>query len=109
MTPVWLFAFALSVTAATPNPQLAIAEDHLAQVRYAEAEKALVLARAIPNNPRVTLLRILELQGIVAATLGNAPKAKTFFQAMLSLDPERKLPEGLPPRVRTPFYEAKGM
>ncbi len=109
MTPVWLFAFALSVTAATPNAQLAAAEDHVAQVRYTEAEKALGLARAVPNNPRPTLLRILELQGIVAATLGNAPKARTFFQSMLSLDPERKLPDGLPPRVRTPFYEAKGM
>jgi hypothetical protein len=106
MTPVWLFA--LIVTGA-PNPHLTAAEDHVAQVRYSEAEKSLGIARAQPKNPRETLLRILELQGIVAATLNQAPKARGYFQHMLSLDPERKLPEGLPPRVRTPFYEAKGM
>lgn len=55
------------------------------------------------------LLRILELQGSVGATLGQGAKARGFFQTLLTLDPEHKLPEGLPPRVRTPFYEAKGM
>ena len=106
MTLVWIIA---GLTAATPAPQLAVAEDLVAQVRYADAEKALVIARAQPDNSRETLLRILELQGIVAATLGQPPKARTFFQMMLLLDPSHKLPEGQPPRVKTPFYEAKGM
>lgn len=106
MTPVWLFAL---VVAASPNPPLTAAEDSVAQVRYAEAEKQLAVARALPNNTRDTLLRIIELQGIVAATLGQGPRARTHFQQLLSLDPGRKLPDGLPPRVRTPFYEAKGM
>lgn len=106
MTPVW---FLPCLFAATPNAPLATAEDLVAQVRYADAEKPLAAARAVPENPRETLLRILELQGVVAATLNNPQKARGYFQQMLSLDPERKLPEGLPPRVRTPFYEAKGM
>lgn len=106
MTPVWLFALVLT---ASPNPHLVSAEDLVAQVRYADAEKALNQARAQQRNPRETLLRILELQGVVAATLGNAAKARTHFQQLLSLAPDRKLPEGQPPRVRTPFYEAKGM
>ncbi len=106
MTPVWIFA--LVVTAA-PNPPLTSAEDLVAQIRYADAEKQLAIARSLPNNTRDTLLRIIELQGIVAATLGQAPRARTYFQQLLSLDPGRKLQDGLPPRVRTPFYEAKGM
>jgi hypothetical protein len=110
MTPVWiLVAVTLNAAPASQTSLLATAEDLVAQVRYADAEKALAAARAQPNNPRETLLRILELQGIVAATLGQAPKARSFFQALLTLDPARRLPEGQPPRVKTPFYEAKGM
>lgn len=106
MTPVWFF---VCIAGATPNAPLATAEDLVANVRYADAEKPLAQARAVPDNGRDTLLRILELQGVVAATLNNPQKARAFFQQLLTLDPERKLPEGQPPRVRTPFYEAKGM
>lgn len=106
MTPVCFLVF---VAAATPNTQLLAAEDLVAQVRYADAEKALTQARAQPGNARETLLRILELQGIVAGTLGQAPRASKFFQQLLALQPDRRLAEGLPPRVRTPYYEAKGI
>src|SRR4051812_39554965 len=108
MTPVLIMVLVAGATAGT-NPQLNAAEEAVAQVRYADAEKLLEKARAVPDNTRETLLRILELQGIVAATLGAAPKARTYFQTLITLDPERKLPEGQPPRVKTPFYEAKGM
>lgn len=106
MTPV---CFSLCLLAATPSAPLATAEDLVSNLRYADAEKALATARAAPGNTRENLLRILELQGVVAATLGNAPRARGFFQTLLTLDPERKLAGDLPPRVRTPFYEAKGM
>lgn len=106
MTPVWI---SLCLLSATPSGPLATAEDLVSNLRYADAEKALVAARAQPEHPREALLRILELQGIVAATLNNGPKAKAFFQQLLALDPEHKLPGDQPPRVRTPFYEAKGM
>ena len=98
MTPVWFF---VCIAGATPNAPLATAEDLVANVRYADAEKPLTAARAVPDNSRETLLRILELQGVVAATLNNPQKARAYFQQLLSLDPERKLPEGQPPRVRT--------
>ncbi len=107
--PLLLIMAGALAAAPVTTPQLAAAEDLISQVRYADAEKALAAARAQPSNPREVLLRILELQGIVAATLNQAPKARGLFLTLLTLDPPHKLPEGQPPRVKTPFYEAKGM
>lgn len=103
-----LIASLCALLAAAPNPQLAQAEQLISDIRYAEAEKALAAAWAVPNNPRPVTLRILELQGIVASVLGR-PQARDYFQRLLAIAPDHKLPEGQPPRVRTPFYEAKGM
>ncbi|MBL8957179.1 MAG: hypothetical protein JNK82_40775, partial [Myxococcaceae bacterium] len=60
------------------------------------------------GNDRDTMVRIYELQGIVFATLNDAAKASKAFQSMLVLEPERKLLGDYPPRVMTPFYEARG-
>jgi hypothetical protein len=96
-----------AVLAASPNSSLTKAEELVSSVRYADAEQALAAAWATPNNPRETVIRILELRGIVNAVLGT-PKATEYFRRLLTIDPGHKLADGQPPRVRTPFYEAKG-
>src|SRR5438034_203124 len=101
-----LGAFALVLLAA--NPQLEKAEQLVSSVRYADAARALAAAWVEPGNSRAEVLRILELQGIAAGTLSHPAEAQQFFRRLLSLDPEHKLPSGLPPRVKTPFFEAKG-
>jgi hypothetical protein len=53
------------------------------------------------------VLEILELQGVVAGSLGQTPKATKFFEQLLSLDFDHKLEGDHPPRVMTPLYEAK--
>jgi hypothetical protein len=90
-----------------PNPDLVRARQLIEDLRYAEASRALEAARARLGNDRATLLEILELQGVVAATLQYPAKARAAFQALLTLSPEHNLTGDYAPRVVTPFFEAK--
>jgi hypothetical protein len=74
---------------------------------YAGALKLLDGALEVPNNERQALLDIYELQGVCWATLGKTDKAMTAFKTLLVLDPAHTLAGAQPPRVKTPFYEAK--
>src|SRR5438105_2443196 len=96
-----VLALALVATLSA-NPDLEQAEKAIGSVRYPDAAKLLAAAWARGGNTRPETLRILELQGIAAGTLNRPADAQLFFKRLLSLDPERKLPSGLPPRVRTP-------
>ncbi|MBS1148931.1 MAG: uncharacterized protein H6Q89_629, partial [Myxococcaceae bacterium] len=103
-TALWLQA--ASATPST-NPKLDEARAQADDFEYAAALRTLDLALAVPGNDRETTLAILELQGIVWGNLNKGPKARTSFVTLLTLDPGRKLSGDHPPRVRTPFYEAK--
>jgi hypothetical protein len=89
------------------NAALVRAEKAIASLHYAEADRALTQALAMPNNDRPTLLRILELQGVVAGTLNQSERAKAFFHALLVLDPENKLGDDYAPRVTDSFRAAQ--
>jgi len=93
---------------ADPNADLDKASALLDELNYKQAAPALDAAWKRPNNDRTQVLKILELQGVVAATLNQAPKATAYFQQLLALDPGHTLAGDLPPRVMTPFYEARG-
>jgi hypothetical protein len=71
------------------------------------ALKALDAADRIEGNDRATVLEILTLQGIAFGTLGKDAKTRDSFRKLLILSPAATLPADLPPRVRTPFFEAK--
>src|SRR5262249_1567558 len=62
-----------------PNPNLTKAEKLLDDLDYDGAALALLQAKNTPGNDRPTLLRILELQGVVAATLDQKSSSATFF------------------------------
>lgn len=59
--------------------------------KYEAAARALEVAARQTGNKREAVLRILELQGVVHAQLGQDAKAKLAFQALLSLDGKREL------------------
>lgn len=71
------------------------------------ALKALDAADKTEGNDRATVVEILTLQGIAFGTLGKDAKTRDSFRKLLMLSPGAKLPADQPPRVRTPFLEAK--
>ena len=91
----------------TSNPELSRARQLLDGLHYSEAARALEAARARPGNDRDTLVRILELQGVVAAMLQQPAKARAAFQTLVVLAPDHQLTGDYAPRVVTPFFEAK--
>lgn len=96
--PVW----------AGENPSLENAELLLGKLDYRRAAPALDAAWTTKGNSLEQVLRILELQGVVAGSLKDLPKATRAFQMMLTIDPSRRVLGDQPPRVMTAFYEARG-
>jgi hypothetical protein len=92
---------------AAPNPKLAEARKFLEDLELEKAARALAAAESQPGNDRGQTLEILTLQGIVFGTMNKDAKVRDAFRKLLILDPDAKLTGDQPPRVRTPFYEAK--
>ncbi len=93
---------------AGPNPKIAEARKQFEDLELEKAARTLAAAEVVPGNDRKQVLEILELQGIVYGTWNKDAKARDAFRELLTLNPEFKLGGEHPPRVRTPFYEAKG-
>jgi hypothetical protein len=102
-----LAAWTAASSANHENPELKRAESAVSNLRYDDALAALGRARTVRGNDRPTLLRILELQGVVASQLRKTKIAETAFRELLVLDPDHHLARDYAPRVMTTFYEAK--
>lgn len=103
-----LLAVGASAGAApSKNTALVRAEAQIGELAFEDAERSLDAARAVTGNDRDTLIRILELQGVVAGTLRKSDRSRERFKEMLALDPEHRLTGDYAPRVTTPFFEAK--
>lgn len=98
---------ASSVAFAEANQRLAEARRQFDDLELEKAVRTLAAAASAPGNSRAEALEILELQGLAYGTLNKAAKAHDAFRELLTLNPEYTLPKDQPPRVRTPFYEAK--
>lgn len=100
---------ALDAVGQTRNPNLEHAQKILEELKYTEAARSLEAAWATPGNDRETVLEILKLQAVVAATVGQTDRARTFFRSLLYLAPDFDLQEGdLGPKTMSLYYEAKG-
>jgi hypothetical protein len=102
-----LLASALLAAPSTPAARLAEARQLAEAFQY---DKALRLADATLQQPdldRATLIGLAELVGIAAATLDRPAKAREAFQLLVLVAPEHQLSRNLPPRVRTPYFEAR--
>jgi hypothetical protein len=97
-----------ALPASAENPPLEQAKAWLDKLEYTEAGKSLDLALELSGNDRETLLSIYELKGVIAGFLKDPEHATQAFRVMLAMDPKRKLRAKYPPRVTTPFFEAKG-
>lgn len=98
---------ALAAMAQADNAKLVEARALFDDLELEKAAKALAAAEAIPGNPRQTVLQILELQALVYGTMNKEAKARDACRALLLLQPGFVMPKDQPPRVRTPYLEAK--
>ncbi|MBL8920124.1 MAG: hypothetical protein JNJ54_14760 [Myxococcaceae bacterium] len=95
------------VAAAAPNPKIGEGRKLLEDLELEKAARTLAAAESQAGNDRAQVLEILELQAVVYGTMNKEAKARDAFRELLTLNPGFKLPPEHPPRVRTPFYEAK--
>ena len=103
-----LTACLLSATpAAAASPRLEEARKLIDDLEMDAALKALDAADRVEGNDRATVLELWTLQGIAFGTLSKEAKTRDSFRKLLLLAPESTLPPDLPPRVKTPFFEAK--
>jgi len=90
-----------------PNPKISEGRRQFEDLEFEKAARTLAAAEATPGNDRLQVLEILELQGVLFGTMNKEAKARDAFRELLTLDPAFTLERSHPPRVRTPFYEAK--
>lgn len=100
-------ALVAAVAAGAPNPKIGEARKQFEDLDFEKAARTLAAAEGTPGNDREQVLEILQLQGIVFGTMNKEAKARDAFRELLTLSPDFKLEGNHPPRVRTPFYEAK--
>jgi hypothetical protein len=106
---VELWALASPVRAQGASGALARAEEAYLEVDFdgtlAAAQEALREGRHTPAQ----LVRLYELLGVSSAAVGEAERARDFFVRMLAIDPGADLDDTVPPRLRAPFLEARGI
>lgn len=103
-----LTACLLSATAAlAASPKLEEARRLIDDLEMDAALKALDAADRAEGNDQATVLELWTLQGIAFGTLSKEAKTRDSFRKLLMIAPESTLPPDLPPRVKTPFFEAK--
>lgn len=92
---------------AGPPPRVLEARKLIDDLEMEAALKVLLEAERAEGNDRAAVLEIYLLQGIAFGSLGKDAKTRDSFRKLLMLDPQARLPADQPPRVRTPFMEAK--
>jgi hypothetical protein len=104
---VALLLLAAPAWAQTTAERLELARKAIAAGKFPEAVTELDAVLNTPGNDEATMIALYELQGITWTGLKKATPAKTAFQRMLLLAPQKKLTGKQPPRVTQAFNEAK--
>lgn len=92
---------------AAPPPPVAEARKLIDDLELDAALRALEVAEKAEGNDRAALQDIFTLQGVAYGLLGKEAKTRDSFRKLLMIAPNATLATDLPPRVRTPFFEAK--
>jgi hypothetical protein len=109
-----LFALALSLVLASrasaqSGPELLQAADEAysdveLESARANASQAIQVGGLSPTE----LVHAYQLVGVSASALGDTTAAREAFVMMVSIDPDVRLDDTVPPRLRAPFLEARG-
>lgn len=105
-----LFAWAIAAPAAAQGGPdlLRDADDAYSSVDFETARTAAANAIAAGGLSPTELVHAYQLVGVSASALGDAAAAREAFTMMVSIDPDARLDDTVPPRLRAPFLEARG-
>ncbi len=107
----FLFIAALALVAARAEAQTPLQQAEAAYVDV-DFETTLSASQSAIDSGELSpgeLARAYELLGVSAAALGDAEAAREVFLRMLSIEPDRRLDDTVPPRFRAPYMEASGI
>lgn len=91
-----------------PSDPLAAAQAAYSEIEFEETLRNAQQALSHGGYGPQQMMRIFELIGLAAAALEQDELAANAYMRLLALDPEYQLDEGLSPRFRGPFLEARG-
>jgi hypothetical protein len=97
----------VSLGASASDVRLAKAQDLVKRLKYQDAVALLETLEADPTLPLADYRLVLELSGVVQGTLRRPAKATDAFKRLLVVTPGHELSGSYPPRVMTPYYQAK--
>lgn len=103
----WALVVAAVLTQAQ-SAHIKAAREAMDDLKYPEAKALLQKARQQSGLQRAELVEILWLQGLVAASLNQPDAARASFRALFAIDPEHQPERDYPPKIMSPYYEARG-
>jgi tetratricopeptide (TPR) repeat protein len=89
--------------------ELQQAEEAYQNIDFEGVQSHALAALRAGGHPRAELVRIYQLLGVSASALEQEEQARDYFIRMLALDPDADLDESVPPRLRDPYLEARGV
>ena len=101
------FAVVTAARAQSIDPRIAQARTLLDDLDPQGALKVLEAVDKTPSLSHASVVALLELQGMAWGTLGKDAMVRDSFRKLLMLAPDTPTPVNAPPRVRTPFFEAR--
>lgn len=104
-----LLTLLLSVTTASAaSDYLGEAHKAIDNLEYERAAARLIQARNAPDLDLAARFDLLELTGVVEASLDHPAEATKAFSELLTLEPEFQPRTAWSPKIRAPFHEAVG-
>jgi hypothetical protein len=97
----------VSALLATPDSRLSEARLLADEFQYDKATRTAEAALQLSDITRETLVGLYEVLGTAHATLDRPGRARDAFVKLLVIAPEHHLSKNQPPRIRTPYFEAR--
>jgi len=92
-----------------PNPHLSRANQYFDDLQFDEAAQTLQRAIEYANNCRWDLGEIYRLKAFVDAINGERERCHRDFEIFLAINPEYKMEERVPPKIRSCFADAQSI
>jgi hypothetical protein len=105
----FLLTLAVALSAEAQSGALPQAEEAYQNIDFDGVHTHATAALREGGHSRDELIRIYELLGVSASALGREDEARDYFVRMLGLDRDAQLDESVPPRLRDPYLEARGV